>query len=170
MSDKLSLFILKDSNMSKAASRLMKLIDLAAVMVRQGDEIMLVYNEKWGAFTLPMTKLREWKDPEAKEGSDRMEDWDDAAVRAAVEWLGHTTTARPRLLLDMAEFRQSDRDAVWKRYHMQVFELTADADLEIPAGRIVEWLTPDEITDTRRRPISPTTRHVIAELRSKALL
>jgi hypothetical protein len=117
-----------------------------------------------------MSKRREWKDPEARQGSTRMEEWDDAAVRAAAEWLGRTVDEKPHLLLDMAEFQQSDRDATWKRYHFQVFELAVDKQREPPPSRVVEWLTPAQIMDERRRPISPTARHVIAELTSRSLL
>lgn len=170
MADKLGLFILKGSDMSKTASRLMKLVDLAAVLVMKGDKILLAWNDKWGSFTLPMSKRREWKDPEAKEGSQRTEEWEEAAVRAAAEWMGRTITEKPEVILDMAEFQQSDRDASWKRYHVLAFEIAVGDDDEPAAGRLTEWLTADEIVDESRRPISPTARHIVAELKLKAIL
>jgi hypothetical protein len=170
MSDKMGLFILKGDKMSKGSSRLMKLLDIAAVVVRRGDSVLTVWNDSWGAFTLPMSKRRLLKDPEAREGSERLEDWKEAAVRAAAEALGRTIVKEPELILDMSEFQQSDRDGTWKRYHIQAFELLVDDDTNPSPARVTEWLTPEQIADERREPISPTARHIIGELRLKAIL
>ncbi|MBM4148397.1 MAG: hypothetical protein FJ224_05085 [Lentisphaerae bacterium] len=170
MSDKMGMFIVKTGDSSKPGSRLLKMVDLSVALVRRGDEVLTCYNDKWGAFALPMSKRREIKDPNARDDAGRLEDGTDAAFRAAAEWMGQTLVDTPPMIMDMAEFQQSDRDSVWKRYHLQVFEFRVEDDYETHPARVVEWLTPDEILDEGRRPISHTTRHVINELRSKSLL
>ena len=139
------------------------MVDVAVVLIRRDDRILTVFNEKWGAFVLPMTKRRRWQDPKLPKGH-REEDWEDAAIRAGAECTGRTHTVDPAMVLDVPEMGQSDRDGKWKRYHFQVF--TLDVGEEPPAGLgIINWLTADEITDRSRRPISESTRHLIAELR-----
>ena len=165
MSEKLSFLIRKSDDTGKAMAQLMPLMDVAVSLIMKGDRILMVYNEKWGSFTLPMSKRRVWTDPSSKEGGERAEDWEDAAIRAATEWTGCTSTAAPEFLLDLAEFQQSDRDAKWKRYHLQVFKVAVGEDLEIPPGRVTEWLAADDIVDEERKPISATARHIIAELK-----
>jgi len=165
MTEKLSLLIRKSDDTGKGMARLMPLMDVAVALIMKGDRILVVYNEKWGAFTLPMSKRRTWTDPSSKEGGERVEDWEDAAIRAATEWTGCTSKNAPEFLLDLAEFQQSDRDAKWKRYHLEVFKVAVGDDLEIPSGRVTEWLEADDIVDEERNPISPTARHIVAELK-----
>lgn len=170
MSTKLSFLIRKGDGAGQAMGALMPLVDVAVSLIMKGDRILVGYNDKWGAFTLPMSKRRTWTDPSSKEGGEQTEDWEDVAIRAATEWTGCTTSAAPEFLVDLAEFQQSDRDTKWKRYHLQVFKVDAGDDLEIPSSRVAEWLTADEIADESRRPISPTARHIVAELQLGANL
>jgi len=142
----------------------MPLVDVAATLITHGDRILAVYNPKWGSFTLPMSKRRSWENVAAKEKAVTIEDWEDTAVRAAAEWLGCTVTQKPEFLLEAAEFQQSDRDAKWKRYRLQAFKVTVDDPAAVQGGNC-EWLSVDELLDENRRPISPTARYVIAELR-----
>jgi len=164
MSEKMGFFVLKDEKLDKSISGLWPLIDLVAVIVTRGDRILTVYNEKWGAFTLPMSKLRRWRDPKVKEKAERVEDWEDAAVRAATEWVGRTTTDKPEYLREMAEFQQSDRDEKWKRYRTRAYRIELPAEVEPHPARVTEWLTAAEICDEHRRPLSPTARYIVREL------
>jgi len=169
MSEKMGFFILKSDKLKKDISGLWPFVEIATTLVCCGGKILSVYNDRWGAFTLPMSKRRRWQDPRTKEEAERVEDWDDAAVRVAAEWLGHTLTDKPRLLTDLAEFQQSDRDERWKRYHVQVFQVDAQNEKAVAPNRIVEWLLPDQIVDEERRPISPTARYIISELKLKGI-
>src|SRR3990170_4145042 len=96
-------------------------VDVAAVLIEQGERILAVYNPQWMTFTLPMTKRRRWTDPKIPP-AHREEEWVDAAARAAAEHLGKTIT-RLKFRKDIAKFQQSDREGTWKRYHIQVFSM-----------------------------------------------
>ena len=170
MSEKMGFFILKSDKLKKDVAGIWPLVDVVATLVCREDQILAVYNERWGAFTLPMSKRRRWKDPQTKAESEREEEWEDAAVRVAAEWLGQTTTEKPQFLLDLAEFQQSDRDEKWKRYHMQAFRLVVPHAVTASPGRVTEWLTAEQILDENRRPISATARYVVAELHLKGLI
>jgi len=164
MSEKMGFFIRKGAEGGKGVGSLLPLVDVAVTLITKGERILLVFNSKWGAFTLPMTKRRTWKDPASKEGAERVEEWDDAAIRAVAEWVGRTMTGEPEFLLDVAEFQQSDRDERWKRYHMQAYRLPLEDESEVGTGGGAEWLSPEEVLDEKRRPISATARYVVAEL------
>ena len=170
MSQKLGFFIRKSDASGKTISSLMPLVDVAATLIVKNDRILAVYNKKWSSFTIPLTKRKVWNDPGTDKDESREEEWEDAAVRAAAEWIGRTLTNKPELLMDVAEFQQSDRDAKWKRYRMRAFTIRVDQDTEPPPGRITEWLTADEFLDEKRKPISPTARHIVAELKHNGIL
>jgi hypothetical protein len=136
-------------------------VEVAVALIAKGEQILAVYNPRWGSFTLPMTKRREWQDPEVPHAR-RHEDWVDAAARAGAEWLGRT--CEPEFVLDdPGGYQQSDRDGAWRRYHFQVFRVEVEGEPRLVEGAIAEWLTPVQILS--RRPISPTARYVIAKLK-----
>jgi hypothetical protein len=145
------------------------LVDVVVTLVVRGGRILAVYNRSWSAFTVPMTKRRHWQDPSIPPAA-RDEDWVEAAARAAAEWLGRTSTIPPQFLIDIAEWRQGDRDGVWKCYHFQVFKVVLKESEEPLAGAICEWLSPAQFLDENRRPISPTARHLIKQLHAQAQL
>lgn len=145
------------------------MVDVAVTVIMHGKYFLAVYNRDWGAFTLPMTKRRRYEDPNV-EGGIREEEWVHAASRAAAEWTGRTSTSGPKVLLEIAEFRQGDRDGKWKRYHFQVFLLPLDEKPSLVPGAIAEWLTPDDFLNKNRQPISPTARHLIQELKGKCII
>lgn len=170
MSQKMGVFILKSSTGDAQAAKLLPMVDVAVTLVMHGDLILLGYNEKWGAFTLPSTKRRTWEDPNAAKEAAREEDWEDAAVRAAAEWVGRTLTAKPEYIGEVPEFQQSDRDGKWKRYRMRAFHVEVEDTSLTTSHRCTEWLTVAQILDKTRRPISPTARHVVAELNQSGVL
>lgn len=145
-------------------------LDVAVTVIERGGLLLAVYNEKWSSFTLPMTKRRQWKDPEVP-GVVTDEEWIDAAARAAAEWLGRTSTTDPKHLSDtVPEFHQSDRDGRWKHYRFQVFQVSLEEGREPRSGAVAEWLTPEQFLDEERRPISPTARYLIGKLKGEAIL
>ncbi len=141
-------------------------VDVAVTVIRRGGKVLLCLNPKWAAFTLPMTKRRSWQDPNIPK-AHREEKWIDAAARAACECLGRSFTVEPILCAELLEFLQSDRNGIWKRYGFQVFEIPWPEGEEVRSSVAVEWLTPQEILDESRRPISETARHIIARLQAQ---
>jgi hypothetical protein len=171
MSQKLGFFVRKSETTGKTISGILPLVDVVATLIVKNNRILAVLNERWGSFSLPMSKRRSWEDPAAEKGIERQEEWEDAAIRAAVEWMGRTTTTEPQFLSEIGEFQQSDRDGKWKRYHMKAYRIRISDDAqEPPAGRIAEWLTAEDFLDENRKPISPTARHIISELRDARLV
>lgn len=146
-----------------------KSLDVAVTAIRRNDLILAGFNPAWGAFTLPMSKRRQWAMPDDPQ-MVRWEPWEEAAVRNVVEWFGHTLLDEPRFLLEVREFRQSDRDLVVKEYNFQVFTVTSPEGEALVDGAIAEWLTVEQFLDVRRRPISPTARFLIGELQKNKLL
>ena len=147
------------------------LVEVAVALITSGGRVMTIYNPRWGAFSLPMTKRRDWADPSLANGH-RQDAWSEAGARAAAETLGTTfrsqSFAQP--IYEIAEFQQSDSDGKWKRYHFQVFHVPFADKPESVHGVIVEWMPPAYFEDQERRPISPTARHIIAELRLRRIL
>ncbi len=137
-------------------------VDVAAVLIQQGDRFLSVYNPHWMTFSIPMTKRRIWNDPHIPP-AHREEEWIDAAARAVAEHLGRTVT-RLKLRKDIAKFQQSDRDGVWKHYHIQVFTMPWMKGFALLPGHIAEWLTPAEFLDEKRRPISTTARRLLKDV------
>lgn len=164
MSPKMGFYVLKTNDQDGMSTKLLPILDVVVTLITHGDQILAVYNDKWSSFTLPTTKRRSWEDSNAAKGSVREEEWEDAAVRAAAEWLRGTTTAKPVPAGDLPEFQQSDRDGKWKRYHLKAFILEVESLDAIRPTAHTQWLTAEQFLDETRRPISPTARHAIAEL------
>lgn len=141
------------------------LLEVAVALIRTDEQMLVVYNDEWKAFTLPMTKRREWVDPDVPAALERQEEWIEAAARAAAEWLGRTLapaeiTGPP--LVDDSQYTQSDRDGTIKRYHFQVFEVKLAGPDRLVPGAVAEWLTLQELRT--HRPVSPTTKYLIGRL------
>ncbi len=136
-------------------------VEVAVALITCGKKILAVYNDAWSAFTLPMTKRRQWKDSAIK-GGVRVEDWHRAAARAAGECLLDTIAAFPKEPeFPLEELRQGDREGVVKRYHYEVFRVEVDEGAALVPGRRTQWLTRLELLDDSREPISPTAREIL---------
>lgn len=136
-------------------------IDVSVVLVTRGPRLLTVFNPSWGSFTLPMTKRRVWSDPSLPP-ANREESWKAAAARAVAEALGHSISlASLEQVAEIPEYRQGDRDGVWKRYHFQIFRLALREEAEAKSGVTAEWLTVDELLDPDRAPISATARDLV---------
>jgi ADP-ribose pyrophosphatase YjhB (NUDIX family) len=142
-------------------------IDAVATVAYCGHELLTVHNRHWGAFTLPMTKLRNWESGVVG-NPPRRERGAEAALRNVAEFVGTTTTQTPGLLLDVSDLRQSDRTGEVNHYHVQIygFELSGR---RVAAGVVADWLTPNEILDASRHPVSPTARALVAKLLEAAM-
>ena len=143
-------------------------IDVVATVISCKDSLLLVFNDKWGAFTIPMTKLRHRPlGPQA-----RRTQWElgaDAAMRNVGECLGISTGQTAGLMADVGDIRQSERNGQINHYHFQVYGFQTDRQ-QAAAGVTANWLTPDEILDPTRSPISPTARALVERLGEIALL
>lgn len=139
-------------------------VDVAVAMITCGKRILAIYNPKWGAFSIPMTKRRKWRDRAVRLGA-KEEEWPLAASRAAAEVLGRTLAPEelPLPLHEILEYRQNDADGVWKLYNLHVFKLPLP---KIPAslglGIDGEWLVADQLQ--KNVPVSSTVRYLLKEL------
>lgn len=144
----------------------MDLIEVAVTVIAAGEKILTVRNDKWGAFTLPMTKVQR-KPLGFAENVTQIERWSDAAMRNAGECLERTLDREPKLLMDVGELRQSDRTGQVNHYHFRVYLVEVDFEQAVP-GVVAEWLTTAQIIDEKRRPISPTARELAKLLQAEA--
>ena len=145
------------------------IVEVAVNVIFRPGLILTVYNDKWGAFTLPMTKRRRWQDPTRSRGI-RNEPWRDAAVRAATELLGRTfaPSELPSLLMKVEKaYQQSDRDGIWKEYRFQVFSMNLHPNERLLDNVTAEWLDPGDILDGKIRPVSETAQFILLQLRAK---
>jgi hypothetical protein len=141
--------------------------DVVVTVIYHEDKILLVFNPRWGAFTLPMTKLRQWPYGDAPTPA-RVEDEADAAMRNVGECVGRTYAEAPRRLHeDIIELDQGDRESRSKRYQYRVFGMPMTAT-DLGPGVAGEWLRVDELLDERRRPISKTARSLVRQLSADA--
>lgn len=140
------------------------LVEVAVVLVRDDTGRCLVdFNDAWGSFTFPMTKVRE-QPAVQPDGPTGREEPQAAACRAVAEVLGRPLP--PGLLQALAcevpPYRQSGRDGEWKRYTFRLFELTAKFDPKPLPGHSAAWLTRAELK--RCEPMSPTVRKILDAL------
>jgi hypothetical protein len=140
------------------------LAEVGVALIRCGERILVVYNPRWEAFTLPMTTRRRWPGSQ----DNPVEPWEDTAARAAAEVLGRT--CKPAYFHEMQQVLQSDREGIWKEYYFQVFRVSAPEEGPLAPAVIGEWLTPDDIFDLNRKPLSTTVLTIVGELRSQGLL
>lgn len=134
--------------------------EVAAVVIRDATGRLLVdYNDKWQAFTLPMSKLHP-----LPMGPELTESAAEAACRAAAEVLGRplrrgelTPAAEPHV-----EWEYSLRTGELKRYTFYLFTLTlAAAETPHPLpGHIALWRTRAELRE--QEPVSPTVDVILA--------
>lgn len=141
-------------------------IDVVATIIHHNGELLLVHSPLWGAFTLPMTKLRHWQ-LGLVDNATRWERGDEAAMRNVAECLGSTSLQQPGLLLDVGGLRQSDRSGEVKYYQFQIYNFPF-ASRQVAPGITSQWLTPAQILEENRQPISPTARFLITNLQGGA--
>ena len=146
-------------------------VEVSVALITWRRRILSVFNPRWGAFSLPMTKRRQWIAPRAPK-SPRTEDWLAAATRAAAEALGRTLSAG-RIngpVLRLNGYTQSDSDGLLKEYHFRVFHIPVDATVELLGGAVTEWLLTAQFADPDRVPISPTARLLVAKLAADGIV
>lgn len=147
---------------------------VAMVLIRSEGKLLMIYNDKWRAFTFPMTKLPAWDfvdtaqiiDPDRRDisVSQVQEHWLDAAAHAAVECLGQPNCPEPLLEgpieVEYTEVEQSRRDGADRIYHYKVFTLEVLQPIQ-SRQQPFAWLTADEARNGKFRPISPTVLEIL---------
>ena len=90
-------------------------VEVAVTVMARDAKLLAVYNHKWGAFSLPMTKRKKWQDPKIPVGVCE-EEWIVAAARAAAEILGKPLSAK-----QLPQKYRSDPgiSAKWRRWDLE---------------------------------------------------
>lgn len=148
--------------------------DVAVTLIRNSkNEVLLVYSEKWGSYTLPMTKRRKPL-PGDDESVGEAEDWLDAAARNVVECLGRPAIPKPVLKTPVPESHFSKREQITKDYLFHVLEERfRDSDSDPGEGHVGPpdcvnpktphvWAKPEQILQRLIRPLSHTAHDLIA--------
>lgn len=138
-------------------------VEVAVTIIQRGDQILAGYNANWAAYTLPMTKRRRHADTVGNRGGGA-ESWEEAALRNVAEWFGDGTGGVPEHLLEITDYRQSDRDLIVKDYHLNVFRVIPAEGQALLPGVVAEWLFPRDFQEIHRRPISPTAKFLVDEV------
>jgi hypothetical protein len=137
-------------------------VDVVVTILACGERIFATFNRHWDALTLPMTKLRQ-QTSSADAAAVLGETKEDAAIRNVVEMFGQLPGCSPRLILEVRNFRQSDRDLVVKDYNFSVCEVLLEKPLACVAPVDGEWLLPAQFFEVRRRAVSPTARFLVEQ-------
>jgi hypothetical protein len=137
------------------------LVELVVVLITDGESRFLVdYNEPWGCFTFPSTKLHDPGStmPPSREAKETP---DEAAARATAEVLGRPLdpSALTKLPEEVPPWNQSGRDGQWKRYTVHLFGLNTKMDPKPLPGHTALWLTRKELETLE--PVSPTVRSIL---------
>ncbi len=139
-----------------------------AVAITRSGSILTVFNERWGSFTLPMSKTRTWADAENPKVTIK-EDAEVTAIRATVEALGHPLAKhqipKRHAVHTLDPFNQSGRDGEWKCYHIEVFHLELDpSDIPRPIGGApLAWMTLEQMEALE--PVSDTALYIARAIR-----
>jgi hypothetical protein len=162
----------RTKTMELSGSALVEKLRVAAMIVSRGEAgepgapILAVFNEKWGAFTLPMSKVRSWEFA----GVRGAETPKDAALRGAAESMGRSF-AQPEHVEPLGvlppEKILSARSMDVKEYDIEVFRVWVEPDAEPEGLGVARWWPVDWFLDPDRKPISETARHIIKMLRKR---
>lgn len=144
-------------------------VEVIATLLVRGPKFLAIFNPRWGAFTFPMSRRKQFLDPTVSQAATP-EKLERAAARVAAEVLGRSFAPEefPRPLCKIKEFEQSDADGVWKLYRIHVFGLTLPAGAKAVPGVVTEWLTREDFQT--REPVTHTARYLLQELAANGKL
>jgi ADP-ribose pyrophosphatase YjhB (NUDIX family) len=132
-------------------------VQVAVAVIADAQERHLwVWNDRWGEFALPMTKLRR--------GLDGREAPTAAALRAGAEALGVPVRVMPgTLCLPFPQESFSGRQRATRAYAYQVYGVEPHPDF---AGRATPrtphlWLTASQALESGYEPLSASSRDII---------
>ncbi len=143
-------------------------VNLSVAVILCEGRTLLTWNENWGAFSLPMTKIRSWPGPSGSV-DENSESAQQAAIRAAAEGLGRplkgSEIPEQSVELELQPYsHRSHRDGQWKRYSREVFVFQIEGDLSSFSGKGV-WLTSSEVSSMQ--PISQTAQEILSVLETQ---
>lgn len=130
-------------------------IAVAYIVDSQG-RLLLTWNEKWGAFTLPMTKVHSDQPAESPE---------QAAIRAAAEVLAVPT----RVVVDKETkfargLQKSPRDGDIKDYQYNVVPVEAHPDFASQvSSKPLLWATIAKLQNGDYQPVSKSVEAILQE-------
>jgi hypothetical protein len=140
----------------------MQTVNLAVVLMFDSEgRLVLNYNERWGAYSLPASKLGELPIPTGS-GTASPEPPVSAATRAAVEVLGRPLTPDQRPVPVAAEvppYNLSGSNGKWKRYRYHVFAMRTPFTPQPLPGHVALPVRLQDIANLA--PISPTVALVL---------
>lgn len=130
-------------------------IAVAYIVDSQG-RLLLAWNEKWGAFTLPMTKVLSEQPAETPE---------QAAIRAAAEVLGVPTQVVPGKATKFARgLQKSPRDGDIKDYQYNVVQVEAHPDfVSQVSSKPLVWAAINKLQTGEYQPVSRSVESLLRE-------
>lgn len=131
-------------------------VQIAVALVKLNkDQVAIAWNDNWGAFVVPMTKLDETPPAETPEK---------AAVRAAAEVIGVPCRVVPgQAGKAMRKLQLSNRDGEIKDYHFTVVPVEVHPDFQSAsiAHRPVLFASADKLQSGEYQPVSPSVKPVL---------
>ncbi len=126
-----------------------------ALVTNQNNQVLLVLNDHWGAFNLPMTKRRR--------GKLENEPMPQAAIRAAVEALGVPVRLVAGDHRRLSAHLKSGRQLQFKNYIYDVYHIESHPDFadrhQIRQPHL--WLSPHLVLSGTYEPISKSARGIL---------
>jgi hypothetical protein len=136
-----------------------KNLNIAVALIKMGrDKVALTWNDKWGAFVFPMTKIAAGPAAESAE---------DAALRAAAEVLQlPVRVVAGQTSRKMRTLQLSDSDGQIKDYHFTVVHIEVHPDFAAASisDRPVIFAPIDQLQAGEYQPISPSVKPILDEL------
>jgi hypothetical protein len=126
-----------------------------ALVTNRNKHVLLVLNELWGAFSLPMTRRRR--------GKLENEPMPRAAVRAAAEALGVPVRPVEGQRHRLAAQLQSGRQLMVKNYSYDIYHVEPHPDFadQLQIRRPHLWLSPHRVLSGEYEPISESARVIV---------
>jgi hypothetical protein len=159
----LDLEIIKTASMSEEELKKCRQVLAAVALVTCESKLLVIFNEKWGRFTLPITKLKDTfvNDDGYMDAAQNV--WSESSVAAAEEHLGAGQAPDGEYIMILDDFMSSGRDSATKRYTLGVYHFPVPT-LELPDATGRQWLTVNEIMTDTAPLMSQTALRVVNQL------
>lgn len=135
-----------------------KNLNIAVALIKMDrDKVALTWNDKWGAFVFPMTKIEAGPPAESPE---------QAALRAAAEVLHlPVQVVKQQAPKAMRTLQLSNSDGEIKDYHFHVVPVEVHPNFAAASvsHRPVIFATVDQLQTGAIQPISPSVKPIIDE-------
>ena len=136
-----------------------KNLNIAVALIKLGEgKVALTWNQKWGAFAFPMTKIDAGPPAESAE---------QAALRAAAEVLQlPVRVVAGQTSRTMRALQLSDSDGQIKDYHFTVVQVEVHPDFAEASisSRPLLFASIEQLQAGEYQPMSPSVKSIIDEL------